>query len=97
MSPKEKLYEFESARLISYFVVISVSIIFTIFKPFKTLCDLPKHYCPMCGMRTSIFYLVHGNYDMAVYSNPFIVVLLILIILIALDIIQILIKRSELF
>lgn len=47
----------------------------------------------MCGMRTAVYYLFHGNCDFAILSNANITIALFIVMLIAFDIIQIIIRR----
>lgn len=92
MNANWKLYEFDSARLILYLVFGLNNLFFLFFKPFETLCDKGYH-CPMCGMRTAVYYLFHGNCDFAILSNANITIALFIVMLIAFDIIQIIIRR----
>lgn len=85
----------EECRIITYLVVAFNGMLVTFVKPFHYTCDSGKARCAFCGMRTAIYYLLHGKVFMAFQSNHLILVLLILGIFMIMDSFGIVFRRLK--
>jgi hypothetical protein len=87
-----KLRAFREVRLIIYIVLFGNGIFVQYFSPMHYLCDYDGYYCSMCGMRKAIDSLISLEYIEAYESNPYIILVVLIGIVISIDTIYILTK-----
>lgn len=86
----DKKSAFNEVRIIIYFVIMINGVYIQYFAPFHTLCEKAQNSCIMCGMRHAINYLFTLNLRKAYESNPGIIVIIALTIIIIMDVLFIL-------
>ena len=80
-----KCRAFQEVRLIIYAVLIGNGIFVQYLSSMHYLCDYDGYSCSMCGMRTAINYVTSFQLKKACESNPYIVVLMVIGLLILID------------
>lgn len=85
----------ESVRLTVYGVLVINGIFIQYFAPFHYICDYNEQPCVMCGMRTAVNLWLSGNFSAAIESNPLILLIAVIALLIAVDTAFILLGRRK--
>lgn len=92
MSKLEKSAINENARLTVYAIMI-ICVILHFILPFKYACNSTDIICPMCGLKTAIWYSIHFDFASAFDSNKLIVLVGIFYIVFIIDTVYISLKR----
>lgn len=90
----ERKQVFEEVRIITYCVIL-LSGMLSCTMPFHYLCDLEGYSCPFCGMRHAIDYVLELDFVSAYQSNRLIIVVILSAILMAVDCIAIVYRRTR--
>lgn len=91
---KEKKRIFENSRIISYFVIIFAGILQCTL-PFTYFCDSGEYSCLLCGMRHAIDYILQFDFYNAYKSNPLIIVIIAIGLLMIVDTVIIVFNRIK--
>lgn len=84
---------FENVRLTIYCVVLANGLFIQYFAPFNYLCDKNNVTCAMCGMRKAIDCILKLDFVSAYQSNPYIIILIVVFLVIVIDTICIFYNR----
>lgn len=59
-------------RLTLYGVLAIVALYFVFFDRMEYTCNLPGRACPVCGMKTAVYHLLHFRFSQAYQSNSYV-------------------------
>lgn len=84
--------EFMIARLFYYILLAIMGWIMVFHDPFTYRCNEPGMQCPFCGIKTGLYYLLHGNWQTALQANRFMPVILCAVLFVVVDLLVIIVK-----
>ena len=85
---------FRISRVILYTATFLVYLYGRFFYNLDTMCD-HGYTCPMCGLRTAMYYIEHGRFIDAFNSNKFCVLVFVFFLIAVIDILCLLICYAK--
>ena len=80
-------------------ILVSVVVALCLYQDIFILRCIPKtitgYDCPFCGTQRAISYIIHGNFESAFFSNPFLFIVSPYIIVVVLCILKVIPQNSK--